>query len=91
MVNEAQKAGLLFDSEKMAGLNVTTQQLYDQNHPENTLRRRFQKSLDDSARSGYLHDCLSLKKGASRASVTGWQLLEYLVSQPPFENLWLHD
>lgn len=80
MVNEAQKAGLLFDPEKMAGLNVATEKLYEQSHPTAGLLSRFQKSLEDSIKSGFMHDCLAYRKGASRSSVAGWQLLEYLVS-----------
>lgn len=80
MVNEAQKAGLHFDAEKMAGLNVAIQSYDDKLGPDSRLVSRFQDAIHESAKEGFLHDCLDYKGGASRSSVAGWQLLEYLVS-----------
>jgi hypothetical protein len=80
MVNEARKAGLQFDSEKMRGLNVATTGFDDGIQTDPALLNRFHKAIHESAKSGFLHDCLTYNKGASATSVAGWQVLEYLVS-----------
>lgn len=79
MIHEAQKSGLQFDPEKVAGLNCTSELLDDNGQPDVVQGGRFQRGLHESSKSGFEHDCLRFKRGASHLSVLGWKVMEYLV------------
>lgn len=80
MVNEAQKAGLQFDPEKMAGLNCSVNHYDEHGNPDAEHADRFQKALQESTSEGYAHDCLEYDRGLGVSSVFGWKIMEWLVS-----------
>ncbi|RHZ55762.1 T6SS phospholipase effector Tle1-like catalytic domain-containing protein [Aspergillus thermomutatus] len=102
MVQEAQRAGLRFDAEKLKQFNC-----YDHSHPTDgtptlapeTLQsdQTGEKAADDASRFEYalwsasthgrIHDCLQYGSGLPWTTVLFWRAMEYL----PFRRMNLQD
>jgi hypothetical protein len=80
MVQEAQKAGLRFDQNKLVGLNCTASLFDNYGRPYADYEHRFTRALQESSKQSFIHDCLKYGRGLSSNSVAGWRLMEYLVS-----------
>jgi hypothetical protein len=73
MVQEAQRAGLEFDQEKLEYFNCLGEDPLD---PAST--KAFCEALEISSAKGALHDRLAFGNGLSAVSVLAWRLMEYL-------------
>jgi hypothetical protein len=80
MVQEAQKAGLRFDQNKLVGLNCTASHFDNYGRPDPDHGHRFERALHESSEQSFIHDCLRYGRGLPDNSVAGWRLMEYLVS-----------
>lgn len=73
MVQEAQRAGLEFDQEKLQVYSCLGEEHLD---PDSALR--FRDALHISSAEGALHDRLAFGTGLSAVSVLAWRLMEYI-------------
>jgi hypothetical protein len=73
MVQEAQRAGLEFDPEKLQQYNCMGEEHLD---PSPTLL--FRDALLNSSAKGALHDRLAFGTGLSAISVLAWRFMEYI-------------
>lgn len=73
MVQEAQRAGLEFDHEKLQLYNCLGEE-----HLDPSLTPHFRDALDNSSAKGALHDRLAFGTGLSAVSVLAWRAMEYI-------------
>ncbi len=83
MVQEAQKAGLVFDSEKLVDLHCSPDKIDDYGNKDIGHERKFSDALHQSSVSGFMHDCLERRKGLKALSVISWNIMEHL----PFRRM----
>lgn len=73
MVQEAQRAGIEFDQEKMYKYKCLEK--WEQDPSAST---HFHEALRQSSKEGILHDRIGFGEGVSPISVLAWRLMEYL-------------
>ncbi|KAJ5160561.1 uncharacterized protein N7482_007565 [Penicillium canariense] len=73
MVQEAQRAGLEFDQQKLETFNCLGEE-----HLDPSSASKFREALQISSAKGALHDRLDFGTGLSAASVLAWRFMEYL-------------
>ncbi|KAJ5549707.1 hypothetical protein N7535_002356 [Penicillium sp. DV-2018c] len=89
MVQEAQRAGLRLDKNKMEQLNCIAENSSDFEELEGEERdapepesspsyKRYLEALQVAGTKGYIHDLLSYGSGLPLTSVVSWRLMEYL-------------
>ena len=83
MVQEALKAGLKFDVEKLAALNCWPERFDDAGNKDTEHESKFHKAMHESTIRGFVHDCLEYGKGPGNLSVLSWNMMEYL----PFRRM----
>ena len=85
MIQEAERAGLAIDPEKMSALNCSPDEIddYGNRQPNEAKARHFHESFHQNATLGYMHDCLSFGGGLPGTSVFSWRIMEYL----PFRRM----
>ncbi|KAF3387159.1 Uncharacterized protein F1880_001658 [Penicillium rolfsii] len=73
MVQEAQRAGLEFDQEKLQSYHCLGEE-----HLDPSLTILFREALMNSSAKGVLHDRLAFGNGLSAVSVLAWRAMEYI-------------
>jgi uncharacterized protein (DUF2235 family) len=80
MVQEAQKAGLKFDPDKLVAMRCAPNKIDDYGRSET---QGLYDALGEAETQGFAHDVLHFNQGASGGGVLLWKALEYL----PFRRM----